>query len=186
MQPHYSLKQGITSVEQANSCQTGVAWHHCLLRGIGSDMAGVRPGAVGSTKYPSPLGRADDLLAAFQTTNLAMVSAWKKALVRKNGYLDGVPAQKCSCSGLWLPGVLKPVAAPLDGGRETTREEKDDLLSLVAELKEEVERIRSNKECEQGAEWWSNSLPYEKGTRGIHPKHWWTPYPVTVRQREGT
>lgn len=77
---------------EANSCQPGAAWFHCLLRGSGSVVAGGKPGAVGSAEYPSPLGRAAHLLAAFQTTNLAMISVWKKALVRKTGYLDGVPA----------------------------------------------------------------------------------------------
>lgn len=105
---------------EAISCQPGAAQCHCLLGGSGSVVAGGKPGAVGSAEYPSLLGRAAHLLAAFQTTNLAMVSIWKKALVRKNGYLDRVPAQKCICSGLWLPGVLKPVAASLDGSRKTT------------------------------------------------------------------
>ena len=30
----------------------------------------------------------------------------------------------------------------------------DDLLSLVAELKEEVERLRSIRECERELDWW--------------------------------
>lgn len=39
-------------------------------------------------------------------------------------------------------------------------EEGNDLLSLVAELEEKMERMRSVKECEQGLDWWSNSLIY--------------------------
>jgi len=35
----------------------------------------------------------------------------------------------------------------------------NDLLSLVAELKEEVERLRSIQECEREIDWWSHSLP---------------------------
>jgi len=35
----------------------------------------------------------------------------------------------------------------------------NDLLSLVAELKEEVERLRSIQECEREIDWWSRSLP---------------------------
>lgn len=31
----------------------------------------------------------------------------------------------------------------------------DDLLSLVAELKEEVERLKSIRECEGDIDWWS-------------------------------
>ena len=34
----------------------------------------------------------------------------------------------------------------------------DDLLSLVAELREEVERLRSIRECEREIDWWSNTL----------------------------
>ena len=34
----------------------------------------------------------------------------------------------------------------------------DDLLSLVVELKEEVERLRSIRECERELDWWSNTL----------------------------
>ncbi|KFQ57597.1 hypothetical protein N334_03560, partial [Pelecanus crispus] len=35
----------------------------------------------------------------------------------------------------------------------------DDLLSLVAELKEEVGRLRSIRECEREIDWWSRTLP---------------------------
>jgi len=34
-----------------------------------------------------------------------------------------------------------------------------DLLSLVAELKEEVERLRSIRECEREIDWWGSTLP---------------------------
>ena len=34
----------------------------------------------------------------------------------------------------------------------------NDLLSLVAELKEEVERLRSIRECEREIDWWSRTL----------------------------
>jgi len=50
---------------------------------------------------------------------------------------------------------------PVKGGRDSTSvrcEQADDLLSMVAELKEEVERLRSIRECEQKIEWWSNTL----------------------------
>jgi len=35
----------------------------------------------------------------------------------------------------------------------------NDLLSLVAELKEEVERLRNIRECEREIDWWSRTLP---------------------------
>jgi len=38
-------------------------------------------------------------------------------------------------------------------------EQVNDLLSLVAELKEELERLRSIQECEREIDWWSCSLP---------------------------
>ena len=37
-------------------------------------------------------------------------------------------------------------------------EQVDDLLSMVAELREEVERSRNIRECKQETDWWSNSL----------------------------
>lgn len=39
-------------------------------------------------------------------------------------------------------------------------EQVEDLFTMVAELKEEVERLRSIRECEQEINWWSISLPY--------------------------
>ena len=35
----------------------------------------------------------------------------------------------------------------------------NDLLSLVVELKEEVERLRSIRECEREIDWWAHTLP---------------------------
>ena len=37
-------------------------------------------------------------------------------------------------------------------------EQVDELLSLVVELKEEVERLRTIRECEREIDWWSDSL----------------------------
>ena len=34
-----------------------------------------------------------------------------------------------------------------------------DLVSLVAELKEEAERLRSIRECEREIDWWSRTVP---------------------------
>jgi len=38
-------------------------------------------------------------------------------------------------------------------------EQVNDLLGLVAELKEEVERLRSIRECDSEIDWWSRTLP---------------------------
>ena len=37
-------------------------------------------------------------------------------------------------------------------------EQVDDLVCLMAELKEEVERLRDIRECEWEIDWWSDSL----------------------------
>ena len=50
---------------------------------------------------------------------------------------------------------------PSEGGRGTVCvrcEQVDGLVRLVAELKEEVERLRAIRECEREIDWWSNSL----------------------------
>ncbi|KFQ60646.1 hypothetical protein N334_01172, partial [Pelecanus crispus] len=44
-------------------------------------------------------------------------------------------------------------------GRCLWCDQVDDLLSLVAELKEEVERLRSIRECEREIDWWSRTRP---------------------------
>lgn len=47
-----------------------------------------------------------------------------------------------------------------------TCEQIDDLFGMVAELKEDVERLRSIREWEQEIDWWSNSLP------NLQERHW--------------
>lgn len=54
--------------------------------------------------------------------------------------------------------LLLPVVG--DGDTACLRcEQVDDLISLVAELKEEVERLGTISESEQALDWWSSSLP---------------------------
>ena len=48
-----------------------------------------------------------------------------------------------------------------EGSRDSTCvccDQLDDLLSLVAELKEDVESLRSIRECEREIGWWSSTL----------------------------
>ena len=48
-----------------------------------------------------------------------------------------------------------------EDGKDATRvrcEQVDEMLSLVVELKEEVERLRTTRECEREIDWWSDSL----------------------------
>ena len=81
---------------------------------------------------------------------------------------------------------------PPAGDRETVCvrcEQVDDLIRLVAELKEEVERLRVISliwECEREIDLWSDSLCGLKDRgRGETPQMGWTPCPVAVGQREG-
>ena len=61
-----------------------------------------------------------------------------------------------------------------DSSRDTTCvrcEQVGDLLSLVEELKEEVERLRSIRDCGKGIEWWSCTLSsLQEGCRGDAPQ----------------
>ena len=48
---------------------------------------------------------------------------------------------------------------PDDGGRTCIRcDQLNDLLSLVIDLKEEVERLRTIKDCEREIDWWCQYL----------------------------
>ena len=57
----------------------------------------------------------------------------------------------------------------------------NDLLSLMAELKDEVESLRSIQECEREIDWWSRR---GRGSRRqLHEKQR-TPYPLATEQKE--
>ena len=98
-----------------------------------------------------------------------MVCSRQKALSRKSVVAQtdcplknaAVQVSQCrECLSLLLPS---------ESGRDTVCvrcEQVDGLVSLVAELKEEVERLRAIRECEQEIDWWSNSLP------GLKERHW--------------
>ena len=63
------------------------------------------------------------------------------------------------CQSLFLPSA---------GGRDAACvrcEQVDDLIRMVAELKEEVERLRAIRECEREIDFWSNSL------QGLKERH---------------
>lgn len=74
---------------------------------------------------------------------------------------------------------------PPAGGRETVCvrcEQVDDLIRMVAELKEEVERLRAIRECEREMDWWSNSLCSLKGRhQGETPQMGVDPLPCCHR-----
>ena len=54
-------------------------------------------------------------------------------------------------------------------------EQVDELLSLVVELREEVERLRTIRECEQEIDWWSDS---ERKMQRSHPPNRSGPSPL--------
>jgi len=62
----------------------------------------------------------------------------------------------------------------------------NDLLSLVAELKEEVERLRSIRECEREIDWWGNTMPsLRQRQQEEAPQKAENPLPSCHRAKEG-
>ena len=58
----------------------------------------------------------------------------------------------------------------------------DELLSLVVELKEEVQRLRTIRACEQETDWWSDSLVCQReGCQGDTPRKVVDPLPCHSR-----
>lgn len=77
----------------------------------------------------------------------------------RGGHTDSVPVEAGSQAGLRLQGV-RYLSRLTDGRREDScvrREQGDDVLSLVAELKEEAERLRSIREREEERDWWNHA-----------------------------
>ena len=67
---------------------------------------------------------------------------------------------------------------PREDGKDATCvrcEQVDELLSLVVELREEVERLRTIRECEQEIDWWSDS---ERKMLRSHPPNRSGPSPL--------
>lgn len=91
----------------------------------------------------------------------AMVSTRQKVLARKNVATQtecppkSMAIQVSSCSKFL--SVLLLVKGSMDSICVRC-EQVDNLLSMVVKLKEEVERLRSIRECEQEIDLWGNSL----------------------------
>lgn len=74
-------------------------------------------------------------------------------------------SRPCACPKMWLfPGCRECLSLlfPMVGGRDTACmrcAKVEDLISLVAEHKEAMERLSTIRECEQELGWWSNTLP---------------------------
>ncbi|KFP01907.1 hypothetical protein N300_09057, partial [Calypte anna] len=83
---------------------------------------------------------------------------------------------------------LSLVLAPEDSGNGVWLrcEQVNDLLSMVAELKEEVERLRSIRDSEREIDWWSHTLStpkeYQKETVKPCPS---SPQAVDANQEDG-
>jgi len=116
-----------------------------------------------------------DQLSSWQseTARLNMVSTRQQAYSKTMAtQMEGLPrngtvqVSGCrECLSLLLPG---------EGGRHSTCvrcEQVDELLSLLGELKEEVQRLRTIRECEREIDWWSNSLVCQReGCQGDTPR----------------
>ena len=100
-------------------------------------------------------------------------------VTQTEGLPKNVAVQVSGCRDCWsllLPG---------DGGRDSAFmrcEQVDELIQLVVELKKEVQRLRSIRECEQEIGWWSDSRVRGKGARETLSQKWWTPSPIKVGQ----
>ena len=118
-----------------------------------------------------------------------MVSTRHGALSRKSVYTQtdhplknaAVQVTGCrECQSLLLPSA---------GGRDTVCvrcEQVNDLVRMVAELKEEVERLRDIRECEREIDWWSNSLQgLKERYRGETPQVGVDPLPCRCRAEGG-
>jgi len=78
----------------------------------------------------------------------------------------------------------------LEGSRDNSCvqcDQENDLLSLVTELKEEVETLRSVRECEREIDWWSHTLPtLRPRQQEVAPQVAEHPLPSCHQKKEGT
>jgi len=94
-----------------------------------------------------------------------MVSTQLKAITRQNVATQTELSYKQAA--VQVSGCKECVSLSLaseDSGQNACVhcDQVDDLLSLVAELKEEAERLRSIRKCEREIDWWSHALPSPK------------------------
>jgi len=94
-----------------------------------------------------------------------MVSIWLKAVTRQNVVTHSeLPHKQAAVQFSGYKECLS-LSLVLEGSRQyvcVRCDRVDDLLTLVAELKEEGERLRSIRECEWEIDWWSHALPSPK------------------------
>ena len=90
-----------------------------------------------------------------------MVSTRVKTTTRKNvATQTELPRKHAAIQVLGCRECLR-LSVLSDGTSDNTSvrcDQLDELLSLVAELREEVERLRCIRECEREIDWWSSTL----------------------------
>ena len=95
-------------------------------------------------------------MASSSTTNLAVASTRKKALAKKNAATQTECLPRNLAVQVAVCRECRSLLLPLKGGRDTTYvscEQVDDLLNLVAELSEGVERLSRIRKSEQEIDW---------------------------------
>lgn len=165
--------------------QTGQAWQLAQTVSTGQGGAwGVSspPFPPPFLFLPSPLGTLPLTTYNFskeaatgsssEPAGLPCLDPSRRLLSRKmNGDPDRGPAQTWECTGLGLQRVpdtgcisgceCQSLVLAVQGSRDNSCircDQVNDLLSLVADLKEEVGRLRSVREREREIDWWSPSL----------------------------
>ncbi|XP_048824010.1 uncharacterized protein LOC125703493 [Lagopus muta] len=110
-------------------------------------------------------------LADAVTVSSNMVSTRRRARSNKSvaTQTEGLPR----CAAVQVSGCRECLSLllPGDDGRDGTCvrcEQLDELLSLVVELREEVERLRSIRDCEREIDWWCTSL--QETSRDCNPQ----------------
>jgi len=92
---------------------------------------------------------------------LAMVSTRGKTITRSMRTQTDAPHKHMAVQVSGCRECLSLALVPEDSRDNgcVRCDQVNDLLSLVAELKEKVERLRSIRDCEREIDWWSPSLP---------------------------
>jgi len=87
---------------------------------------------------------------------LAMVTTRGKVVARRSvGTQTEAPRKN---AGVQVSGCKECLSLDSRDNCCVRCEQVNDLLSLAAELKEEVERLRSIRECEREIDWWGSTL----------------------------
>lgn len=95
-----------------------------------------------------------------------MVSTHQKALFRALAGMDATARRELPWkeAAVWMCSCresqsLSLVPRARSEGSCVRREQGDGVLSLLAEIREEVERLRSGRKAEQLVGWWSQAVP---------------------------